>query len=501
MSFIFGGSTNITPEQAQRQRLLADTFARQMAREGVARNVPEGIVSLANSIASTIAGRRADKSEGKLRNQAANDFANVMASMGQGGNPLAAAGGGGSYAPSANQGPSPSEALVNAVIKQESNGEPLAVSPAGAQGLMQVMPDTAANPGFGLQPLKNPFDEVENKQFGTAYLGKMLERYNGDVPRALAAYNWGPGNADKWDGNMESLPAETRTYINNITGSLQGQSAPQPQQQLSQANVQSIQRFGRLLNNPYLGEGERAIVQNMLNNEMAKMQPPDPMRQLQMENLRSQIDARGRPWWVRDDGTVDPAYLESKRAGATNVNVGGGNFKVPSGYMSNPDGSPTVVPIPGGPNDPNTPTTKLRNDSNRINNAAAALDQGLDDYLKLIEKHGVEVAPGKGQDSLLTARRDLQLQAKELFNLGVLNGPDLQLMDELLIDPTSIKNAAVQFLGGGSVVDRARSNVAQLKRQFERLRRASTIEGAKRPNLGGSSEELTDEELLERYGG
>jgi hypothetical protein len=114
--------------------------------------------------------------------------------------------------------------LIAAIIQQESGGDPNAVSPAGAQGLMQVMPATARDPGFGINPLADPFDPEENKRFGTDYMGAMMDRYQGDIPRALAAYNWGPGNADRWSGEMADLPEETQTYIANITGNYEDPS-------------------------------------------------------------------------------------------------------------------------------------------------------------------------------------------------------------------------------------------------------------------------------------
>lgn len=117
--------------------------------------------------------------------------------------------------------------LVDAVIWQESRGNPHAVNPrTGASGLMQVMPDTARQPGFGVSPLawENRFDPQENKRFGTQYLGAMIDRYRGDVDAALAAYNWGPGNADRWVAggkDPNALPAETRDYLTKIKGRMQ----------------------------------------------------------------------------------------------------------------------------------------------------------------------------------------------------------------------------------------------------------------------------------------
>lgn len=123
--------------------------------------------------------------------------------------------------------------LYAAMQNVESANNPQAVSPVGATGLMQVMPETAIDPGFGLP---NVFDFAKSKgvkvgarteeaakellkdpkigaEYGQAYMDAMLERYDGDPVRALAAYNWGPGRTDEWDGDMSKLPAETRKYI------------------------------------------------------------------------------------------------------------------------------------------------------------------------------------------------------------------------------------------------------------------------------------------------
>ncbi|WFG40841.1 lytic tail protein [Paracoccus phage ParKuw1] len=131
--------------------------------------------------------------------------------------------------------------LQDAVIHQESRGNPNAVSPVGATGMMQIMPDTAADPGFGVRNIFQVAMDVTgmsmsearaagadalmrdpdiNVAMGTEYLATMLERYGGDVERALAAYNWGPGRADNWNGDRSTLPAETQGYLRNILGAI-----------------------------------------------------------------------------------------------------------------------------------------------------------------------------------------------------------------------------------------------------------------------------------------
>jgi soluble lytic murein transglycosylase-like protein len=99
--------------------------------------------------------------------------------------------------------------LLRALIQQESGFDPNATSAAGAQGLTQLMPSTAA--GLGVT---NPYDPVQSIDGGAKYLREQLDRFGGDVSKALAAYNAGPGAVERFGG----IPpyAETQHYVQTI---------------------------------------------------------------------------------------------------------------------------------------------------------------------------------------------------------------------------------------------------------------------------------------------
>ena len=111
---------------------------------------------------------------------------------------------------------------VRAVMHTESRGNPRAISPAGAMGLMQIMPGTWAELTARFDLGSDPFDARASIHAGAAYLRMMLNRY-GDLGTALAAYNAGPGRVDAYLAGRRPLPRETVAYVADTTRMISGE--------------------------------------------------------------------------------------------------------------------------------------------------------------------------------------------------------------------------------------------------------------------------------------
>jgi soluble lytic murein transglycosylase-like protein len=106
--------------------------------------------------------------------------------------------------------------LVNGIIWAESRFQIHATSPKGACGLMQLMPRTGREVARAIGLSYHPYDPAFNIHAGTYYFSRMVDRFDGDVTIALAAYNIGPGRVDTWLRARQPLPGHSRAYVGNV---------------------------------------------------------------------------------------------------------------------------------------------------------------------------------------------------------------------------------------------------------------------------------------------
>lgn len=159
--------------------------------------------------------------------------------------------------------------LHDSIEYWESGGKQSAVSPKGARGVMQLMPGTSRDPGFGVTPARDD-SEGENRRVGREYVDALYRRY-GDQATALAAYNWGPGNVDRWlkaGGDPAKLPAETRKYVANVMG---GDAPPIRERDIGTAEgrMASLSDIDTYMQNRF---GRSAEEQDALNKMRARLQ-------------------------------------------------------------------------------------------------------------------------------------------------------------------------------------------------------------------------------------
>jgi hypothetical protein len=191
----------------------------------------------------------------------------------------------------------PSQALLDRQVHFESGGDPNAVSPKGAIGLAQIMPATGAMFGVTREQL---FDPAINLWVQRQYMTYLLNRYQGDVHKAVAAYNAGPGNVDKG-----RIPSETQKYLGNLLGGyssaasrlfgdarLMGEETPddadEPEEPDDASELVKQAVKNRLAQSPPVQQQAAAQPSNILNNAIRqRMQQQSP--QIDLPNNIGQI--------------------------------------------------------------------------------------------------------------------------------------------------------------------------------------------------------------------
>ena len=152
------------------------------------------------------------------------------------------------------------EQLLKAIEQVESGGRRDAVSPKGARGRMQVMPATARQPGYRVKPARDESEE-EYTRVGKDYAMALLKNYGGDLEATLVAYNYGPGNANKWIAsgrNKSDLPKETRDYITRVGKELGGKKmARRPLKAIKQKQLSELTK--KAIKNPDSADARKVV--------------------------------------------------------------------------------------------------------------------------------------------------------------------------------------------------------------------------------------------------
>lgn len=375
------------------------------------------------------------------------------------------------------------DSLLKHVLYKESRGRRydkegnLLTSPKGAQGEMQVMPGTQRDPGFGVKPAQdNSPDEMA--RVGRDYLNAMQARYK-DPKLAAIAYNWGPGNTDKWlmaGADPSKLPAETRNYIQGlasggIVGLAGGALVP-----FSYPAVSALDPYDYVArdNSP-----PRAGSRTYDVSEEAKKLREEAARRLRMEQARDTFGARPAAAPLAPAAPAAPSYMDKIKSLAGKAGAAASRFSPASlGLMSltpgtlnaneeeelarrrampptittqeklrpmTPPGSTTGrrpddvgnLPSPGRPpkGPPKAGDTASQEEEKLINFPAGIMDiptEGIEEFVKKEDKPEVKKEEGakelSGLEKLLAERMAASKQQREVDNYMALLSAGLGMM-------------------------------------------------------------------------
>lgn len=234
----------------------------------------------------------------------------------------------------------------------------LVTSPKGAQGRMQVMPDTNLDPGYGVRPAQNNSDE-ERTRVGRDYLAAMMRTYGNDPAKAWGAYNWGPGNFDRafarhGENWLQHAPAETRAYVaQNLAALGAARPAPGAATGAAPAGPAGVRTIASRPDRPAAPRAPGAAWRNMTADEIAAAgMRPGTAAQINQTNGQTRV-----------------AQAPASGGGA--------------------NGTPRLSP------QDNADLVKLRNEARTLSNTRNLYDQ-MESLANTIDSGGIMAMPGAG---------------------------------------------------------------------------------------------------------